>query len=57
MQSPPFRLLSFDVGIKNLSFVDLSFDGERTTRINGWDVIDVRKEATTRPRRCGTWTN
>jgi hypothetical protein len=41
MQSPPFRLLSFDVGIKNLSFVDLSFYGERTTRINGWDVIDV----------------
>ena len=35
------RVLSFDVGIRHLAFVDISCSADGTYAIHGWDVLDV----------------
>jgi hypothetical protein len=40
------RLISFDVGIKNMSFIDASWDGPGTQLVlHEWDVLDISKTA------------
>lgn len=48
------KLLSFDIGIKNLAYAILELDNEKNIKIIEWDIINIMEEDINSQKKCST---